>query len=134
MGKKGIVTSAIETAVKAAEKALAPSPLAKRIVATAASQVIAAAEDRARETVAPIDKAIKKATAPATKEPRTKAKQQAQQKQTRTEQTAASRRKSGARKSAASRKKTKSASARGASGASKSKSGRGKKQAKSKRR
>jgi hypothetical protein len=92
MAKKGIVTSAIETAVKAAEKALAPSPLAKRMVAAAASQVIAGAEERAREAVAPIDKAVKKATAPAPKEPRAKAKPQARQEQMRDKQSAAKRR------------------------------------------
>ncbi len=93
MAKKGTLTSAVETAVKAAEKALAPSPLAKRMVAAATSQAIAAAEQRAREAIAPIDKAVQEAT-----------KSRSEQKKLRRKSAP----KSAARESSASRKTSKS--------------------------
>ncbi len=101
MAKKGTLTSAVETAVKAAEKALAPSPLAKRMVAAATSQAIAAAEQRAREAIAPIDKAVQEATKP-------RFEQKKLRRKSARKTSVGGRRKSAARKSSASRKTSKS--------------------------
>jgi hypothetical protein len=60
MAKKGLVASAVRAAVTAAEKALAPSPLAKRVIAAAAAEAIRHVEERAPEVLAPVEKALRK--------------------------------------------------------------------------
>jgi hypothetical protein len=60
MREKGIVASAVRAAVSAAEKAIAPSPLAKRVVAAAAAEAIRHVEERAPEILAPVEKALRK--------------------------------------------------------------------------
>jgi hypothetical protein len=60
MAKKGIVEKTVRAAVSAAKEALAPSPLAKQLIAAAAAQAISVAEARARQALPELEKAMKK--------------------------------------------------------------------------
>ena len=60
MAKKGIVASAVRAAVTAAEKAIAPSPLAKKVIAAAAAEAVRQVEQRAPEVLAPVEKALQR--------------------------------------------------------------------------
>jgi hypothetical protein len=55
VAKKGIVASAVRAAVTAAEKAIAPSPLAKKMIAAAATEAVRHVEQRAPEILAPLE-------------------------------------------------------------------------------
>lgn len=59
MAKKGIIGETVRAAVTTAQKAIAPTPLAKRMIAAAASQAVGMAEARAREALPSVEKAIK---------------------------------------------------------------------------
>lgn len=116
MGKKGIVASAVRAAVTAAEKAIAPSPLAKRVIAAAAAEAVRQVEQRAPEILAPVEKALRrnagdlakpidKALAPEPQESGRSRRKQSKRK-------SSARAKAGGRKTAASRKKKNSSRAR----------------------
>lgn len=132
MAKKGFVARAVRAAVTAAEKAIAPSPLAKKVIAAAAAEAVRQVEQRAPEILAPVEKALRKNAgelakpidkALAAEPPRKRISQKSR------------RAKGGARESAASRKKTKSSRARASAARKKTAKTRGRKMArKSKRR
>ena len=60
MAKKGIVGDTVRTAVGAAQRAIAPTPLAKHMIAAAASQAVDVAEKRAKKALPSVEKAIKR--------------------------------------------------------------------------
>lgn len=60
MAKKGIVEKSVRAAVNAAKEVLAPSPLAKQLIAAAATQAVGMAEARAKEALPAIEKRVKK--------------------------------------------------------------------------
>ena len=130
MAKKGFVASAVRAAVTAAEKAMAPSPFAKKVMAAAAAEAVRQFEQRAPEMLAPIEKKLRKNAGELAKPvDRALAAEKAPPKR---KPQKSSRAKAGARKSAASRKKSKSSRAR-ASAVRKTRTS-GKKAAKAKRR
>lgn len=115
--KKGIVATAVRAAVTAAEKAIAPSPFAKKVIAAAAAEAIRQVERRAPDMLAPVEKKLRKNAGELAK-PIDKALAEKKQPQRRSQKSS---RRGGARKTAASRTKTKSSRA-GAGAARKKKS------------
>lgn len=131
MAKKGIVASAVRTAVRATEKAIAPSPLAKNVIAAAAAEAIRQIEQRAPDMLASIEKKLRKNAGELAK-PVDKA--LAAEKPPKRKSQKSARAKGGARKSAASRKTSKSSRGRASAGRKTARTNAGKKAAKSKRR
>ena len=60
MAKKGIVGDTVRTAVGAAQRAIAPTPLAKHMIAAAASQAVDVAEKRAKKALPSVERALKR--------------------------------------------------------------------------
>ena len=104
--KKGIVATAVRAAVTAAEKAIAPSPFAKKVIAAAAAEAVRQVERRAPDMLAPVEKKLRKNAGEMAK-PIDKALAEKKQPQRRSQKSS---RRGGA--PAASRTKTKSSRAR----------------------